>query len=60
MLKCKDPRRVNSNYYMLCFQYIGVNISNLTVMLLNTMVPDCLVHVDCQSIDLDITSVDRW
>ncbi|XP_048751983.2 protein hobbit-like isoform X2 [Ostrea edulis] len=36
-------------------QFIGLKISNLTVMLLNTMIQDCLVHVKSDSMNLDIT-----
>ncbi|XP_052074223.1 protein KIAA0100-like isoform X2 [Mytilus californianus] len=39
-------------------KYIGLKINNLTVMLLNTMIPDCLVHLDGQSINLDIAIVE--
>lgn len=39
-------------------QFLGLNISNLTVMLLNTMIQDCLVHVKSDSVDLDITVTD--
>ncbi|VDI37617.1 Hypothetical predicted protein [Mytilus galloprovincialis] len=40
-------------------KYIGLKINNLTVMLLNTMIPDCLVHLDGQSINLDIAIVEK-
>jgi hypothetical protein len=29
-------------------------------MLLNTMIPDCLVHLDGQSVNLDIAIVEEW
>ncbi|XP_062591853.1 protein hobbit-like [Saccostrea cucullata] len=36
-------------------QFLGLKISNLTVLLLNTMIQDCLVHVKSDSVNLDIT-----
>ncbi|XP_078336664.1 protein hobbit-like [Crassostrea virginica] len=36
-------------------QFLGLKISNLTVMLLNTMIQDCLVHVKSDALNLDIT-----
>lgn len=45
---------------MLLFQFLGLKISNLTVMLLNTMIQDCLVHVKSDSVNLDITVIEGW
>ncbi|XP_069135589.1 protein hobbit-like isoform X1 [Argopecten irradians] len=65
-----DPNQPNSNrgednkkvtlpkiaYYL---QYMGLRMNNMTLMLLNTMIPDCLVHVEGQSLSLDISMVDN-
>lgn len=45
---------------MLLFQFLGLKISNLTVMLLNTMIQDCLVHVKSDAVNLDITVIEGW
>ncbi|XP_059177083.1 protein hobbit-like isoform X2 [Physella acuta] len=36
--------------------YVGLRINNMTVMLLKTMVPDCLIHFTSPEISLDITA----
>ncbi|KAL3856242.1 hypothetical protein ACJMK2_011019 [Sinanodonta woodiana] len=36
-------------------QHFGLKINSLTVMLLKTMVPDCLIHVTGQELGLDIS-----
>ena len=41
-------------------KFLGLKISNLTVMLLNTMIQDCLVHVKSDALNLDITITEGW
>lgn len=38
-------------------QYGGFRIHNVTVMLLKTIVPDCLIHFSSPEISLDISAV---
>ncbi|KAJ8312528.1 hypothetical protein KUTeg_009901 [Tegillarca granosa] len=40
-------------------QYIGLNITNLTVMFLNTMIPDSLVHLKSQNLTVDISLIEQ-
>ncbi|VDI39950.1 Hypothetical predicted protein [Mytilus galloprovincialis] len=55
----KTEENVTLPKFAILAKYIGLKINNLTVMLLNTMIPDCLVHLDGQSINLDIAIVDK-
>ncbi|XP_005096164.1 protein KIAA0100 isoform X2 [Aplysia californica] len=49
------------NKIMLLGSYGGLRVHNVTVMLLKTMVPDCLIHFSSPEISLDITAAyDRY
>ncbi|WAR03618.1 K0100-like protein [Mya arenaria] len=39
-------------------QHFGIRVDSLTVMLLKTMIADCLIHVEGQTLGLDISCVD--
>lgn len=39
-------------------QHFGLKIQSLTVMLLKTMIPDCLIHIEGHDLGLDISSVE--
>ncbi|OWF48647.1 protein KIAA0100-like isoform X2 [Mizuhopecten yessoensis] len=55
----RHPKKVTLPKIAYYLQYIGLRVNNLTLMLLNTMIPDCLVHAEGQSLSLDISMVNQ-
>ncbi|XP_071094347.1 protein hobbit-like isoform X1 [Haliotis cracherodii] len=50
----KTQRHRDMTQVLALAQFVGVRVQNLTVLLLKTMVPDCLIHITGQEIAADL------